>query len=88
MSETARRSTEELMTEIKKTFALLQTVRDETKVKVHLAKMDVKEAWDALQPKLAEAERVGQSAAESATEAALEALKATAKSLQTFAASL
>jgi len=88
MTTTSKRSTEELATEIKKTFALLQTVRDETKVRVHLAKMDVKEAWDALQPKLAEAEHVAKGAAESATEAALEAMRATAKSLQKVAESL
>lgn len=88
MPETIKRTTEELAAEIKKTFARLQTVRDETKVKLHLAKMDVKDAWDALQPKLAEAEHVASNAAQSATEAALEAMKATAKSLQKVAESL
>jgi hypothetical protein len=84
----ATRTTEDLKNEIKKTVGLLQTLRDETKVKIHLAGMDIKKAWDELQPKLAEAERTGERAAEHASEATLEALKATAKKLQDVAKSL
>ena len=84
----SKRTTEEISTEIKKTFGLLQALRDETKVKVHLAKLDIKNAWDELQPKLHEAEHVAKGAAESASEATLDAMKATAKSLQKIADSL
>ncbi|MEO8799452.1 MAG: hypothetical protein ABI551_16290, partial [Polyangiaceae bacterium] len=52
------RSTDEVMAEMKETFKSLQSMRDEAKVRVHLASMDLKQAWDALQPKLEEAERV------------------------------
>ncbi len=82
------RSTEELMTELKETFKSLQTMRDETKLRVHLGNMELKKAWDALQPKLEEAERVVTLAAGSATEASLDAMKATASELKKLAAAL
>jgi hypothetical protein len=82
------RSTDEVMAEMKKTLNGLQTMRDETKLKVHLASMDLKQAWEALQPKLEEAERVVMLAAGSATEASLEAMKATANELEKLAAAL
>jgi hypothetical protein len=81
-------TTDDLKAEVKKTYSLLQTLRDETKVKIHLAGLDIKKSWDELQPKLHEAEQSAERAAESATEATLEAMKATAKKLQKIADSL
>ncbi len=82
------RTTGELKVEMKKTLALLQTLRDETKVKVHLAGMDIKTSWDELQPKIVEAEQAAQRAAESLSEATLETIKTTLKKLQKLAESL
>lgn len=73
---------------MKKTLGLLQTLRDETKVKVHLAGMDIKTSWDELQPKIVEAEQAAQRAAESLSEATLETIKTTLKKLQKLAESL
>ncbi len=80
--------TDEIRTEITKTVNLLRTLRDETKVKVHLAGMDIKTAWNELQPKLEDAELNVERAAEHASQATLDAMKATAKKLQKIAESL
>ena len=82
------RTTGELKAEMKKTLGLLQTLRDETKVKVHLAGMDIKTSWDELQPKIVEAEQAAQRAAESLSEATVETIKTTLKKLQKLAESL
>ncbi len=82
------RTSDEIKNEIKKTVGLLQTLRDETKVKIHLASLDLKKTWDDLQPKLAEAEKSAEGAAEHASEAMLDAMKSTVKKLQKVAESL
>ena len=82
------RTSDEIKSEIKNTVSLLQTLRDETKLKIHLANMDIKKTWADLQPKLAEAEQTAGRAAESASEATLEAMKSTVKKLQKIAESL
>ncbi|MEO7111198.1 MAG: hypothetical protein ABI183_12235 [Polyangiaceae bacterium] len=76
------------MTEMKSTLKALQVLRDETQLKMHLASMDLSQAWDSLQPKLKEAERLVQHAAESASEATLDAIKSTAKELHTLSEAL
>jgi len=82
------RTSDEIKTEIKKTVDLLKSLREETGLKIHLATMDVKKTWDELQPKLSHAEQTVVGAAEEASEATLEAMKATAKKLQKIAESL
>ena len=47
----------ELKTELTRTMNLLRTLRDEIRVEVHLATMDTKRAWEALEPRFGEAER-------------------------------
>jgi hypothetical protein len=84
----ATRTSDELKTEIRKTLDLLRTLRDETKLKIHLGSMDVKKAWGELQPKLADAELTVERAAEHATEATLEAMKETVRKLEGVAKSL
>lgn len=84
----ATRTSDEIKTEIQKTVNLLQTLRDETKVKIDLASMDIKKTWDELQPKLAEAELQATRAAEHASEATLEAVKSTVQKLRKVADSL
>ena len=46
-----------LKNELTQTMNLLRTLRDEIRVEVHLATMDTKRAWEALEPRLGEAER-------------------------------
>jgi hypothetical protein len=82
------RTTDDIKAEIAKTAGLLTTLRDEAKVKVHLASMDIKTTWNELQPKLVEAEQDAARAAEHASEATLEAMKSTARKLQKILASI
>jgi hypothetical protein len=46
-----------LKTEFDKTLAELRTMRDEVRVNLHLAGMDAKTEWEALQPELAKIEQ-------------------------------
>jgi hypothetical protein len=55
----------ELKEELKKSIAALRTLRDEVRVKMHLASLDAKTEWNKLEPHLFDLER----AAEEATEA-------------------
>jgi hypothetical protein len=82
------RTSDEIKSEIQRTVSLLHTLRDETRVKIHLANMDVKKAWNDLQPKLAEAEQTAARAAENASEATLETVKSTVEKLKKVAQSL
>lgn len=64
--------------DVKKALEQLATLRDEIKVKLHLAGMDVKESWSRIEPKLAEAEKQAGEATE-ASRAVLTELVAEAK---------
>ena len=55
----------DLKNELKKGVDLLRTLRDEVKVKVHLAGMDAKDRWAKLEPELFKVERAAQQATES-----------------------
>jgi hypothetical protein len=44
--------------------AELRKLRDEIRVQIHLGGMDAKKAWDELEPKLADAERMAGNATE------------------------
>lgn len=50
-------TTTELKTEIEKSLAAMQTLRDEVRVRLHLAGMDAKDEWKKLEPHLEEVER-------------------------------
>jgi hypothetical protein len=75
---------EQLQTDITKAVTQLRTLRDEARVKIHLASMDARDAWDKLQPKLLEAEQ----AAEKASKETLDTIEATAKKLSELLRSL
>jgi hypothetical protein len=53
MSETIQ----ELREEIQKSLGLMRTLRDEIRVKMHLAGMNLKEEWSKLEPQVAEIEK-------------------------------
>jgi CBS domain-containing protein len=59
-SETGRHpssTTTELKKELKKSLSLLQTLRDEVRVKLHLGSLEVKDQWNRLEPHLGEIEK-------------------------------
>jgi hypothetical protein len=53
----------------------LRRLRDEVRVQVHLGGMDAKKAWDELEPKLAEADRLAENASEETIRSAVETLR-------------
>ena len=76
--------TTELKNDLQQSLATLQTLRDEIRVRLHLAGMDAKDAWDKLEPKIVEAERL----AEDVSEASRHAMSDIVKKVQAFRASL
>jgi hypothetical protein len=77
-------TTTELKAEFRKSVALLRTLRDEVRVKLHLANMEAKEGWKKLEPRLDAVER----AAHDASEASRAAIAETTKTVEDFLASL
>jgi hypothetical protein len=65
-------------------IAELRKLRDEIRVQVHLGGMDAKKAWDELEPKLADADRM----AENASEDAYREVVGTLRKLKLFHSSL
>jgi hypothetical protein len=69
MTESARDKSEEL----KKDLETLQTLRDEIRVRVHLAGMEVKRRWNELQPRIDDlldsAKRLGEASMHAVKEA-------------------
>lgn len=78
------RTTTELKEEMQRSLALMRTLGDEIRVKLHLAGMDAKEEWRKLEPQLAEVER----AASDLSEAACHAVSETVKRLSKLRSSL
>jgi hypothetical protein len=77
-------ATEELKTDLQKSLEALQTLRDEIRVRIHLAGMDAKDAWNKLEPTLLEAERL----AEEVTDASRAAMAEIVKKVREFRATL
>jgi len=77
-------STKDLKAELDKTVAHLKTLREEARVKVHLAGMEAKDRWNKLEPEL---DKV-QDAAKEATDAAKHAATKGLNSLKEFLSSL
>jgi predicted nucleic acid-binding Zn-ribbon protein len=80
MSDTAN----DLKTALKKGLSQLQTLRDEVRVKLHLANMDLKDQWNKLEPHLADVEKK----AADATEASRSLINEAVKKLEKFRSSL
>ena len=74
----------DLKSEMKKGLDLLKTLRDEVKVKLHLAGMEAKDQWAKLEPELSKVER----AADQATESSKKLLDETLKRLKAIRDSL
>ena len=75
----------ELKNELKKSLSQLQTLRDEVRVRLHLASMDLKDQWSKqLEPHLAEVEKK----AADISEASRSLIDEAVKKLEKFRASL
>ncbi|HEX4446200.1 MAG TPA: hypothetical protein VH044_05675 [Polyangiaceae bacterium] len=74
----------DLKAELQKGLDHLQTLRDEVKVRLHLATLDAKQEWDKLEPHLLDVER----AAHEATEASRHAITDAVERLKKLRASL
>ena len=70
-----KRTNEHLRTQIQEAIANARTMRDEIRVSLHLAGMDAQDKWRELEPKLADAERLGQELSETARVAATNVAK-------------
>jgi DNA repair exonuclease SbcCD ATPase subunit len=53
-------SSSDLKQELHKTLDRMRTLRDEVRVRLHLANLDAKEEWKRLEPHLAEMEQAGE----------------------------
>ena len=65
----------ELKKELEKNLNLLHTLRDEVRVRLHLAGMDLKEQWNKLEPHLEDAEKKAGEVTEDARAAVGDAVK-------------
>jgi uncharacterized protein YhaN len=72
-------TTTELKNEIEKSLDLMRTLRDEVRVKLHLAGMDAKDEWKKLEPHLTEVERTADKFTEATRAAVSDAVKRLSK---------
>ncbi len=78
------RATTDLQNTIADSVTLLRRLRDEIRVDIHLARMDAKDRWHALEPQFAVAEK----AAHDISEATKHTLNTTVEAFQLLKASL
>ena len=78
-------TTQDLKAELEKSVALLRTLGDELRVRVHLAGMDVKQQWNALEPRI---QTAVEHAAREVSEASCTAVKDVNEALKKLKASL
>jgi hypothetical protein len=76
MNQTTNRAAAELKDEVKKGLEHLRTLRDEVRVRLHLAGMEAKQEWNKLEPHLLDVEQAAREVAE-----AVESLKKLRQSL-------
>jgi hypothetical protein len=67
-------TTTDLKDELKKGLDHLQTLRDEVRVRLHLAGLEVKDEWNKLEPHLFEVEQAAKEVSESSRRAVSEAV--------------
>jgi len=76
------------MTEQLSTWTELRRIADELELKIHLAGMDARDRWQALQPRLAEVERALERAGERADEVVSQKLAKLGVALRKLAADI
>jgi transposase len=79
------KTTKELKAELEKSLGLLRTLRDEVKVKVHLAGMNAKDQWRDLEPRL---QAAVEHAAKEVSEASRKAVTDATDALKKFKSSI
>lgn len=72
-------TTKELKYEIQKSLDLMRTLRDELRVKLHLAGMEAKDEWRKIEPTLDDVERTANEFTEATQTAISEAVKTLSK---------
>ena len=72
-------------TAMKKNLEQLQTLRDEIRLKIHLAKMDVKDTWNQIEAQLPDVEKAAE---DTTNEAARTAVDGAIKRLQALRAAI
>jgi len=72
-------TTSELKNEYQRSLELMRTLRDEVRLKLHLAGMDAKDEWRKLEPRLAEVEKAGTEFTEATCKAASELVQRLSK---------
>lgn len=77
-------TTHELKEEIQKTLSTMRTLRDEVRVKLHLAGLDAKEEWRKLEPMLVDVERAATDFTQATRTAATETVKKLSKLLSSL----
>jgi hypothetical protein len=75
MTQTTNRSAAELKDEVKKGLEHLKTLRDEVRVRLHLAGMDAKDEWNKLEPHLLDVEQSARDATEASRKAVGDAVE-------------
>lgn len=60
---------EELRRQVREAVERVRTIRDEIRVEIHLAGLDAKQRWVALEPKFADAERLAREVSETSRHA-------------------
>lgn len=75
---------EDVSAEIRKTLDRMSALREQVRVKIHLASMDIRDGWNRLEPKIEEAEQTALQASTST----LKTIQATAKKLEDLIASM
>ncbi|MGK4002593.1 hypothetical protein WMF31_08215 [Sorangium sp. So ce1036] len=76
--------TSDLKSDLQKSLEALQTLRDEIRVRLHLAGMEAKDAWGKLEPTLLDAEKL----AEDVSETSRNALRDIVEKVKEFRSSL
>jgi hypothetical protein len=77
-------TTTDIKDELKKGLDHLQTLRDEVKVRLHLAGMEAKAEWNKLEPHLFEVEQAAKEVNESSHRAVTEAIAKLKKLRESF----
>ena len=67
-------TTTDLKNELDRSLTLLRTLRDEIRVKLHLAGLDARDRWKQLEPRLAEAEHIATQVTEASRAALADAV--------------
>jgi hypothetical protein len=82
--QTTNRAAAELKEEVKKGLEHLRTLRDEVRVRLHLAGMEAKQEWNKLEPHLLDVEQAARDASDASRRAVTEAVESLKKLRQSL----